>query len=502
MTDAASLSDARLADPADWTPDLSQAAGPKYAAIADRLAADVRDGRLAVGAKLPPQRDLAWRLGVTVGTVTRAYQEAERRGLVGGEVGRGTFVRPRAARFQAMLADGGAAAATPGPGNPWAAGDPAMEDSIEGPETGPIPLQSNVPPPASEAQLFRSTLAAMAEAPGMGDLLTYHPKNATARFRRAGVDWLARREVEALEEDVALTAGAHNGLMATFATILKPGQKVLAEALAYPGVKTVAKLLDLELVPGEIDAHGLTAHAVAEGAAAGRIDAVYIVPTLQNPTNAIMPEERRVEIAAVCERYEIPLIEDDICGLFPADAPAPVARHAPKMGYLVTSLSKTLAPGLRIGFVKTPNRMRDYVAASVRASTWMASPITAEIAARWIESGGADAVLAERRAALARRRALAAEIFEGCTYTMPEGALHLWLTLPPHWRASQFVAAAAAQDVVLTAAHAFTIGDAPSPGAVRICLGGPRAEERLVEGLTRLRRILDEQDPLADAEVM
>lgn len=482
---------------AGWTPDLAGLDGPKYRAIADRLAHDIRDGTLPVGTRLPPQRELAWRLGVTLGTVSRAYREAEQRGLIGGEVGRGTFVRAPEARLGAVFGT-----TEPGPGTPWAVGDPAMEDSLEGPEVGPIPMQSNVPPPGPEARLFRQTLAEMADAPGMADLLAYHPRNATRRFRQAGVSWLARRGLDTGEEDVALAAGAHNGLTATLATILKPGQRLMTESLAYPGIKTVASLLNLTLVPGDMDHEGLTPAAVEAAAAAGRIDAVYVVPVLQNPTNAVQSEERRAALGAVCERYEIPIIEDDICGPFIENAPAPLVRHAPRMGYYVTSLSKTLAPGLRIGFVRTPSRMRDYVAASVRASTWMASPITAEIATRWIESGRADRILAERRAALVRRGEIAREILAGFSFRMPPGALHLWLSLPPDWRASQFVAAAASDEVALTAAHAFTVGESPSPGAVRICLGGPRSEARVVEGLTRLRRILEDHDPLAEAEVM
>lgn len=493
-----------MTDPTDaaapdiaWTPDISNAEGPIYRAIADRLAHDVRGGILPVGTRLPPQRELAWRLGVTLGTVSRAYREAEHRGLIGGEVGRGTFVRGFEARIGSLL-DG----PHPGPGTPWSAGDPVMEESLEGPETGPIAMQSNVPPPGPEAQIFRRTLAEMSETQGMADLLAYNPRDAARRFRRAGVEWLSRRGLDSNEDDIALSAGAHNGLTATMATILKPGQRLMTEALTYPGIKTVASLLNLTLVPGEMDEEGLTAECVAIEAAAGRIDAIYTVPVLQNPTNGIQSEARRAEIAAICERYEIPIIEDDICGLFIDDAPPPLARHAPSMGYYVTSLSKTLAPGLRIGYVHTPRRMRDHVAASVRASTWMASHITAEIATRWIESGAADRILAERKAALTRRNGIAREIFEGHDFRMPEGALHLWLTLPREWRASQFVAAAAARDVVLTAAHAFTVGEAPSPGAVRICLGGPREDARVVEGLTRLRRILEEHDPLAETEVM
>ncbi|MCR9220887.1 MAG: PLP-dependent aminotransferase family protein [Alphaproteobacteria bacterium] len=489
------------AAPSAWTPDLSEAPGPKYAAIADLLARDVQAGRLKPGDRLPPQRDLAWRLGVTVGTVTRGYREAERRGLVAGEVGRGTFVRARSDRLRPLFDRGGAG---DGPGLPWSAGDPVMEESPSAPEQGPIALQSNILTPGSEAHLLRRTLAEMAadDTSATEELLSYQPRQAASRFRRAGISWLARRGLEAVEGDVAVSAGAHNGLMSTFAAILKPGQRVLTEALTYPGVKTIAKLLDLELVPGALDAEGLTVEAVADAAAAGRIDAVYTVPTLQNPTTATMSEQRRRDIAAVCERFEIPIVEDDICGLFPPDAPAPLVRYAPSTGYYVTSLSKTLAAGLRIGFVKTPPRMRDVVAASIRACTWMASPITAEIATRWIESGGADAVLAERRAVLESRAQRAREVLDGFSFRLPPGGLHLWLDLPRPWRASQFVAAAAARDVLLTAAHAFTVGDAPLPPAVRVCLGGPASDERLAEGLERLRRILEDVDPLSDSEVM
>jgi len=480
-----------------WAPDIAAATGPKYQAIAGAIAHDIRQGILPVGSKLPPQRDLAWRLSVTVGTISRAYREAEQRGLIGGEVGRGTYVLSQSGRLRTFggHTDGGT-------GMIWSPGDQRMADDQQGPELGPIPMQANVPPPGPAGMALRKTLAEMLDSPALADLLNYDSRNMAQRFREAGVSWLARRELQAGVEDIVVCAGAHNGLVATFATLLKPGQRVMTERLCYSGIKTVAKLLGLVLVPGTIDEEGLCADAVEEAAKAGRIDAVYVVPTLQNPTNTIMGEARREKLAGVCERYDIPLVEDDICGLLIADGPPPITLHAPRMGYYVTSLSKTLAPGLRVGFVKTPNRMRDYVASSVRASTWMASPLTSEIASRWIEGGDADHMVTEQRASLRRRGEIVDQHFGGLTYHKPEGALHVWLDLPPQWDASQFVASAAARDVMLTAAHAFTIGDSPSPRSVRICLGGPRTEQRLSDGLSQLRMILDQEDPMAGEAVM
>src|SRR3954468_7731395 len=90
-----------------WLPDLSQLRGPRYRAIADALAADISNGRLPTGVRLPTHRDLAYQLRVTVGTVSRAYAEAERRGLIGGEIGRGTFVRARGDTTPAIAAPPG-----------------------------------------------------------------------------------------------------------------------------------------------------------------------------------------------------------------------------------------------------------------------------------------------------------------------------------------------------------------------------------------------------------
>src|SRR3954451_2940291 len=137
-----------------WLPDLSHLRGPRYRAIADALAADIANGRLSSGARLPTHRDLAYRLGVTVGTVSRAYAEAERRGLIGGEVGRGTFVRPDARRRKAQ----------------------AVID-IEAPLGVPqiIDLSVNIPTPMTSDAILAETLTEIVGRAGIARLMDYHP---------------------------------------------------------------------------------------------------------------------------------------------------------------------------------------------------------------------------------------------------------------------------------------------------------------------------------------
>src|SRR5215831_5344667 len=141
-----------------WLPDLTQHRGPRYRAIADALAADITSGRLASGARLPTHRDLAYQLHVTVGTVSRAYAEAERRGLIGGEVGRGTFVRPDARRRKSMPVD--------------------LEAPLGLPQV--IDLSVNIPTPMTSDSIIAETIGEISRRPGIARLMDYHPHAGVA----------------------------------------------------------------------------------------------------------------------------------------------------------------------------------------------------------------------------------------------------------------------------------------------------------------------------------
>lgn len=474
-----------------WVPDLNRFAGPKYRAIADALSADIRDGVLKQGEKLPPQRELAWQLQVTVGTVTRAYQEAERRGLVGGEVGRGTFVRP--------ARDHSAGTQSTSMPTDWYTLDPPDEEGNPG---APISMQFNFPPGDVGTEDLRRAMMTLSQDPRLGQLLWYQPPTGNRLHLQAAEAWMAKRGLAAPPDTVVISSGAHNGILATLAAICRSGGRVGTERLVYPGLRAIARLLGLELVPIDMDGEGITPEALRQVLATGGIDAVYTVPTLQNPTNVTQSEERRDALAAIFREFDVPVVEDDLFGMLPEDAPAPLTARLPEIGYYVTSLSKSVAPGLRVGFIRGPKRSRDQIAAGVRGSTWMASPLTTEIASRWILDGTGERILAERRRIDNFRREIAQGVLTGLDYDMPQGALHAWLHLPDPWHASQFVNHAREEGVILSAAHAFSIGRERPPFAVRVCLGPPRTEERMEEGLRILRHILDEHDPNQEISAM
>ena len=445
-----------------WSPDLQYRGGPLYRAIVEALGDDVAQGRLAHGARLPTHRDLAETLGVTVGTVSRAYTEAARRGLVSGEVGRGTFVRARV-------------------------------DDVEDSTETVLDLGQNHPPdPPSHPQraALRTALAGLADHRDIARLLDYPPAGGDVADREAGASWVSRAGVPARADDVIVCTGSQHGLTVLLATLLEPGDVLLTEELTYAGLKAVAGLLRLRLRGLPMDRDGLRPEALAEACREGGAKAVYLIPTLHNPTTAVMPEARRREIVAVAREHGLAIVEDDVHGLLPEIRPVPLAALAPEGTYYLTSTSKTLAPGLRIAYVKAPVAMVPRLEAGLRATTWAVAPLTAAVASQWIRDGTADALVAARRAEARARQAIARQRLAGADFDSHPEAYYLWLRLPEPWRSDSFVAEARARGVVLTPAEAFTVGRGPVPHAVRLCTGAARTREALDRGLAIVAGLL------------
>jgi len=452
----------------NWLPDLSAFPGPRYQAIAAALAADVAAGRLKPGERLPTHRDLAWNLGVTVGTVSRAYAEAERRGLTSGEVGRGTYVRHAGAAERHIM----------------------MRDPAPGADA-PINMNFAFPPPGEEARYFGATLAALSREPDVAALLDYQPHAGLLRHRAAGAAWLARSGVEVPPERVVVTGGAQHGIAVCLAAVTQPGDRVLCEALTYPGVQSIARLLGLRFEGVAFDDQGLKPEAVDAACRANEVKALYCVPTCQNPTTAIMPEARRREIAEVAKRHDIAIIEDDIFTLLFDAAPPPVQAFAPEHTYFLTSLSKSVAPGLRVGYATGPARAAERLASAVRATCWMATPLTAEIATRWVLDGSAERILKSRQRESAARRELALDILGKWQPACPPGSIYLWMTLPEPWRSADFALEAQRRGVAVTPAEVCAIGRQTMEYGVKVCLGPPRDRAELADGLQRLATLIE-----------
>ncbi|MGH6962803.1 MAG: PLP-dependent aminotransferase family protein, partial [Dongiaceae bacterium] len=397
--------------------------------------------------------------GVTVGTVTRAYAEAERRGLIKGEVGRGTYIRDRSGRsLPVHAADGGTG------------------ESV-------IDLSMNFPArPDGDAVLSRG-LQGMAADGSLGYLLNYHPYRGRADHRAAGAAWVKRQGLGVSPEQIIVTAGGQHGMAVLLGTLAGPGEVVLTEAVTYPGVKALADLFRFELVGLAMDSQGILPDAFDRACRSGRPRALFCMPSLQNPSGAHMPEERRREIAAIARRHGVPILEDDIYGFLVKNGPAPLVTHAPELGFYLASLSKAIAPGLRVGYAAVPPEYVQRVSMSVRATTVMASPPMAELASRWIADGTGERLGTEYRNEAIARQSIAREMLRGLSYAAYPAGFHGWLTLPEHWMPAHFAAEMRQRGVVITPAEVFAVGK-PVPRAIRICLSAARNRDELRRALS------------------
>jgi DNA-binding transcriptional MocR family regulator len=448
-----------------WTPLLEHAAEPKYLALVEALHRDVEAGRLPPGTRLPTQRQLANRLRIAIGTVSRAYTIAEQRGIVRGEVGRGTFVR----RDDPSYREGADESE-----------DPTLVDLSRGRLVRP-----------SDDPTLAQTLKLLSQRKDLHQLMDiYQPPHGMARHRAAAATWLKRWGLEAEPDRVVITSGAQHGAAVLLASMARPGDLILTEEVTYSGIIALARLLQLRVQGLRMDQDGLLPAELEAACRSSSPRALFCMSTLQNPTGRTMPLQRRREIADVVQRHRLTVLEDDVNGFLPAEPLPPIAAFAPDHTFYITGTSKSLAPGLRIGYIVSPAAEIQRVSATMQATTWFTAPIMAEIVTQWIESGRAEEMAEWKRVETAARHRLARQVLEPWLPASGPVSFHLWMQLPEPWRAENFVSQARARGVVVNSPDEFLVGRETAPHAVRVCLGGGMSRARLEDGLKRLAELL------------
>jgi DNA-binding transcriptional MocR family regulator len=448
--------------------DLQTTAAPRYLTIADAIGRAVRDGRLKPGERLPTHREWADELSVTLGTVTRAYREAEQRGWVRGEVGRGTFVRQ-----------------TPVEGFRFDYGKER--------ERALIDLSFNLPPvgaPEDERALIAVAVQEMARRSDLLRIMHYQPIHSAAEHREAGAMWLRRSGLDTRPENVLISSGSQHGLFVALAATTQPGDEILTEALTFPGVKSAAQLLHLRLRGVSMDENGIRPEALEQACRAGTAKALYLVPTIQNPTATTLSRERRHHIAKIARRAGLLVIEDDIHNLLSERPIETIASLAPETCVFIANTSKLLAPALRISYLSAPSGLIDRMVEAIQTSVWIPSPLGAALSSEWIRSGVADSLLQSRRREARERQTLAAKIMAGWTFRGAPFGYHIWLQLPRAWRMEDFALRLVERGVLVTTADTFAIARGHCPQAVRVALGGPQTREQLRAGLETVAELL------------
>jgi DNA-binding transcriptional MocR family regulator len=436
----------------------------EYLKLADAVAVEIASGALKAGDRLPPQRSFAYEHGIAVSTASRVYTELLRRGLVVGEVGRGTFISGQARR-------GGAAPPEP--------------------RGARIDLEFNYPMLPTQSALISKSLEGLNQPEALDIALRQATSTGTQAARTISAAFLARKDWSPDAGQFVFTANGRQCIAAALAAVVSPGGRCGVESLTYPFIKGIAARLGVTLVPLAMDEHGVRPDAVQKAHRDAHLSALYLQPIMQNPLGITMPPARRTDLVRVIEKLGLTVIEDTVYG-FLGDEP-PLAALAPDSCIVLDSLSKKVAPGLALGFIVPPPRLRESIMASVRSGGWTASGYAFAAGARLMDDGTASELSRLKRIDAIRRQQMAAKYLSGFEIQTNSQSYHLWLSLPPHWRSQTFVAAAARRDIALTPSTTFAVIHGHAPNAVRLALAAP-AIEQLEVGLRMLSGMLNAKE--------
>jgi DNA-binding transcriptional MocR family regulator len=420
----------------------------------------VNDGRLKGGDRLPTHRELAAHLGVAVATITRTYAEAQRRGLIVGEVGRGTFVTEH------------------------------YPDASTHRSGGTVDMTINRPPNEGAACHFASALRSLSKRRDVSDLLGIEPANGWFRHRAMAARWIGTRGLVVQPDQVIACNGVQHALSVILTALVQPGAVVATEELNYPGIRLLADLHRLRLVGLPVDGDGLDTDALESLCRKQRVDLVITSPTAHNPTTVTMSLERRKALVRLAERYDFVIVENDVLGMMPVRPATAIAALAPDRACYVTGLTKIIAAGLRLAFIAATQPFIRQLTNAVHGTTWMPPPLMLELFTLWADDGTIDEVIAWHRRELAARTALTRRILAGIPYSSDANAYHLWINLPRRVRLDDVMGATKARGVLISPGPSFAVDETTAAKAgVRVSMGGQNDRERLQRGLRIFRDV-------------
>lgn len=441
---ARSKTSSRPSDASSWVPSLPDNGEPIYSQLLSALEADISGGRLPAGFRMPTQRDLARTLGISAGTVTKAYAEAERMGLVQGQVGRGTFVSGR--------------------------------DYSNGRGLKVVDLSLNIPGPRMPASLLSASLMKIGRRNDLLDYAGYFPHPGIEEHREALVSALAKIGYNCSAENMLITNGAQHAMVMAFGAICKAGDTVLAEAATFHGMKALAEFMPLRLAGVAMDDEGLVPDALDEAARRTKSKVLFTMPTLQNPTARVMSAERRRSIVKVARKNDLLIVEDDVYG-FLAEGVEPLAEIAPERTFYINSVSKCVIPALRLGLIVAPPTYLQQIYRAMRATAWMGSPLASLMISEWIRDETVTNIVRGMRNEAAKRTHLAKSILGSALPSHQRPSFHIWIGMSAEdvSRTSNY----ARRHGVITTPMSAPIVDPALITGLRVSIGAPEKIENL-----------------------
>ncbi|WP_069300985.1 PLP-dependent aminotransferase family protein [Neptunicoccus sediminis] len=451
-----------------WPPDLDNASGPKYLAVVHALREAIAAGELEPGCKLPTVRDLAWDLKITPGTVARAYRRATDDGLLDAAVGRGTYVA------QARNA-----------------GRTAPRDSLHlGTPAETMDLRGTKSPELGQDGIIRAALKKIA-IKGVHDLADYPDPERAVGAAQAVTGWLAHAGVHPDAADVTITYGAQNAMLIALQTVLSgPSPVIVCDELVFPGLRHAAYMLRAGIVSVERDAEGIIPEDLEQTCRKHGPQVLVSSFNVHSPTTQTTSLKRRVALSRIAAKYDMKIIDDDAFGIATTDIPS-MYSIAPERVWHIGALSKSVATGLRIGYLVSPPGQGEAARATVLSNCYGVSQIICDLAEELITSGQAALIRTRMLQFIERRARMAANILGHWHLDWSPIVPFVWLNMPSGWRASSLQRACEMKNILIRPADEFALFDGKAPNAARITFGAKLTDREFQTALETIDSILE-----------
>lgn len=450
--------------PMTWRPQIEKDnRTPYYITIAQTLEKNIREGLLKPNDKLPPQRELADFLDVNLSTIARAFKLCATKGLISGEIGRGTYIASDVLANLPMLDESG------------------MEQCINMGASHPLYKQN---------EYVTQLLKKLVKKANISSVLEYAETSGRLAHRKSGQVWLARYGLSVPVDRILITSGLQNSIAIILASLFCFGDKIATNTLIYPGLKNIAGNLGIQLVPvpyshGAMDVNTLNQLCRTEG-----IKGIYLIPNHHNPTAVTMAARERENLAKVIHMHSLICMEDGTYSFLCPNAPKPISALIPEQSIYISTISNALSAGLRIAFVVMPSAYLDRLKTGNNNINVMAAPLDAELVSQLIDSGLADQMINEKRAEMKQRNDLVDSYLSAYSVLGDNHAQFRWLKLPKNWTGLHFESVAREKGVQVFSAERFAVGSAAIASAVRLAISTPRTVEELEKGLKIIKELL------------
>ncbi len=450
--------------PMSWKPVIKNSDKAIYRNLALQLEQDIKTGILKPGTMLPPQREIADYLDINLSTVTRAFKLCEQKGLICGAVGRGTFVASDVTNSAILLSN-------------------SREKKL-------IEMGAIIPDKEKNTVVI-AAIQKLLKEPEAYNYFQYELSEDNVMQKDAAASWIKRANYEVNPDNILFAAGGQNAIAGILTSLFQCGDKIGTSSVIYPGIKSVATMLGIQLVPipdkdGEMSADSLRQLCKKED-----LKGIYIIADYHNPTTRTISTKTRQEIAQIGQEMGLIIIEDAINSLLKENPLPPIAKYAPDNTIYISSVSKTLSPGLRVAFVACGKTYYKALSIGFYSINIMLSPILIETTIRLINSNAADEILHRRREDTKKRNEFMNEALKGYTVLGEELCNFRWLILPEGFTGKTFELCAKNAGVQIYCAERFVVGNSKIPHAVRIAITAEQNEEEFRKGIEILKEILE-----------